>query len=40
LGSLIYQFGKAATKLNIENLIDALSTAHAVIMRQRIKLPF
>jgi hypothetical protein len=33
LGSLIYQFGEAATKLNIENLIDALNTAHAVIMR-------
>ena len=34
LGSLIYQFGEAATKLNIKNLFDALS-AHAIIMHQR-----
>ena len=39
LGGLIYQFGEAATKLNIKNLVDALS-AHAFIMHQRIKLAF
>jgi hypothetical protein len=38
-GSLIYQFGEAAAKLNIKNLFDALS-AHAIIMHQRIKLAF
>src|SRR5262245_47626785 len=39
LSSLIYQFGEAATKLNIENLLDALRV-HAFIMHQRIKLAF
>jgi len=39
LHSLIYQLGEAATKLNIINLVDALS-AHAVTIYQRIKLPF
>jgi hypothetical protein len=37
LGNLIYQFGETATKLNIENLVDALS-AHAFVMHQYIKL--
>ena len=37
LGNLIYQFSEAATKLNIENLVDTLS-AYAFIMHQRIKL--
>jgi len=27
LGSLIYQFGEATTKLNIKNLLDALSAS-------------
>ena len=39
LGSLSYQFGEAATKLLIKNLLDALS-ARAFIMHQRIKLAF
>ena len=26
-GSLIYQFGEAATKFNIKNLVDALGAA-------------
>jgi hypothetical protein len=37
LGSLIYQFGEASTKLNIKNLVDALR-ARAFIMHQRSKL--
>jgi hypothetical protein len=39
LGSLSYQFGEAATKLLVKNLINALS-ASAFIMHQRIKLAF
>ena len=42
LGSLIYQFGEAATKFNIKNFVDALSarafTMHQ--MHQRMKLAF
>jgi hypothetical protein len=37
LGSLIYQLSEAVTKLNIKNLVDALS-AHVFIMHQRIKV--
>lgn len=37
LGSLIYQFGEAATKLSIKNVLDAF---YAFIMRYRIKLAF
>lgn len=36
-GSLIYQFGEAATKLSIKNVFDAF---YAFIMRLRIKLAF
>jgi hypothetical protein len=38
-GSLSYQFGKAATKLDIKNLFDAIG-GHAFIMHQFIKLLF
>jgi glycopeptide antibiotics resistance protein len=37
LGSLIYQFSEALTKLNVKNLVDTLS-ADVFIMHQRIKL--
>jgi len=37
MGSLFYQFTKAATKLKIQNLVDALST-RAFIMHQRVEL--
>ena len=37
LGSLIYQFGEAVTKLNIKNLVDALSV-DVLIMHQCLKL--
>src|SRR5262245_49055221 len=42
LGSLIYQFGEAATKFNIKNLIDALGACAFMRyqMHQRIKLAF
>jgi hypothetical protein len=42
LGSPIYQFSEAATKLNIKNLVDALSPRAFMMyhMHQRIKLAF
>ena len=42
LGSLIYQFGEAATKFNIKDLVDALSGRALTMyqMHQRIKLAF